>query len=218
MIKMKQTQDSKPIALEIDHVTIAGRNLQAMERSFANLGLTTDYGGPHASITHMALLGFDDGSYVELISSQDPVEKSSQLATHAWARFISADGGPCAWAVGVDDVADECIRVSALGIQVTGPLQGRRQKPDGELVEWDSAVLGPGAPGATLPFIIKDRTARSLRVRPSASVIGTDAQGQPRPDRLTGVAEVVLGVEDFDEAVRIFCRVYNWPAPRVEDD
>src|SRR5215472_1035981 len=191
MIKMKQTQDSKPIALEIDHVTIAGRNLQAMERSFANLGLTTDYGGPHAAITHMALLGFDDGSYVELISSQDPVDKSPQLATHAWGRFISGDGGPCAWAIRADDVAGECARVSALGIQVNGPVHGSRNRPDGALVEWDSAVLGQGGPGAMLPFIIKDRTPRALRVRPSASVTGKDEEGGFRPDRLSGVAAVV---------------------------
>src|SRR5262249_31799754 len=117
-INMTHARDTKPIVLKVDHVTIAGRDLGRMERSFADLGLRTDYGGPHASITHMALLGFDDGSYVELISSQDPVEKSSQLATHAWGRFISEDGGPCAWAVGVDDVADECARVSELGIPV----------------------------------------------------------------------------------------------------
>ena len=59
--------------LKIDHVTIAGPRLEAMQAAFAGLGFTTDYGGPHSNgITHMALLGFRDGSYIELISSLEP--------------------------------------------------------------------------------------------------------------------------------------------------
>jgi hypothetical protein len=216
---MANAPDANPITLRIDHVTIAGPDLNAMQQSFADLGLTTDYGGPHAALTHMAILGFDDGSYIELISSQYPVESSPQLSTHHWGKFIAGNGGPCAWAVGVDDVARESARVAALGIPVTGPLQGSRRRPDGTLVEWDTAVLGPGPAGATLPFTIKDRTPRELRVQRSASVSGVDESGEPRRDRLTGVGAVVLGVEDLQEVAGIFRLVYNWPAPimRVDD-
>jgi len=209
---------SDPIPVKIDHVTIAGPDLHVMEQSFAAAGLTTDYGGPHAALTHMALLGFDDGSYIELISSHGPVEKSPQLSTHHWGKFIMGNAGPCAWAVEVDDVGRECERVRALGIPVTGPLPGSRRRPDGTQVEWDTGVLGAGSPGATLPFIIKDRTPRDRRVQPSASVSGIDKQGKPRPDRLTGVSAVVLGVREMDESADLFRRVYNWPAPEMRVD
>jgi hypothetical protein len=219
MTPVTNLPNTGPITLKIDHVTIAGPDLHVMERSFAAIGLATDYGGPHAALTHMAILGFDDGSYIELISSQDPVENSPQLSTHHWGKFIAGNAGPCAWAVEVDDVARESARVAALGIPVTGPLPGSRRRPDGTLVEWDTAVLGPGPPGATLPFIIKDRTPRGLRVQRSASVSGLDENGEPRRDRLTGVSAVVLGVDDLEDAAGIFRLVYNWPAPimRVND-
>ncbi len=62
-----------PFTLQINRVTIAGPELSPMEQSFANLGLATDYGGPHSNgVTHMAWLGFVGGSYIELISSLKP--------------------------------------------------------------------------------------------------------------------------------------------------
>ena len=49
--------------LKIDHVTIAGSDLSKMRDAFASLGLVSEYGGAHSNgITHMALLGFEDGS------------------------------------------------------------------------------------------------------------------------------------------------------------
>ena len=69
--------------LQIDHVTVCGRDLDRMRQSFAERGLATEYGGPHANgLTHMALAGFDDGSYLELIAplsshDQDTLQRTS---------------------------------------------------------------------------------------------------------------------------------------------
>ncbi len=193
------------MSLKIDHVTLAGSDLKTLEQVFALAGLATDYGGPHSNgITHMSLLGFDDGSYIELISTLEPGQ-----AAPWWGQHVAGNGGPCAWAVEVGDVAAEAARIAALGIPVRGPNTMTRQRPDGVLVEWDLAFVGDKQPGATLPFLIRDRTPREWRVRPSASVTGTD---------LTGVAKVVLGVYDLERAVDLFCRVYGWPAPVTNDD
>lgn len=190
-----------PSALKIDHVTIAGPELARLQQAFAGLGLTADYGGPHSNhITHMALLGFNDGSYIELISTLEPGQKD----TIFWGEQIAANGGPCAWAVQVDDVAAEAARWAGLGIPVTGPDAYHRRRPDGKLVEWDLALLGDEGAGARLPFIIKDRTPRAWRVQPSSSV----ADGL-----LTGVAMVILGVESLPASSELFRRVYGWPAP-----
>ena len=78
--------------LKIDQVTIPGSSLAEMDKAFADIGLTTDYGGPHSNgITHMSLLGFDDGSYIELISSLEPGKKDSAF----WGEHIAGNGGPC---------------------------------------------------------------------------------------------------------------------------
>ena len=197
--------------LKIDHVTIAGRSLPALEQTFARLGLATDYGGPHSNgITHMSLLGFDDGSYIELISTVEP----GQTDTVFWGKQIAENGGPCAWAVYVDDVAAEAQRLSRLGITVDGPHYYHRQRPDGQMVEWNLAFLGDKGAGATLPFIIKDITPRRLRVQPSASVGGSGN----RPALLSGVAGVILGVRDLPAATSLFQQVYQWPPPAVRTD
>ncbi|MCB0213193.1 MAG: VOC family protein [Anaerolineae bacterium] len=187
-----------PIHLTVDHVTIAGSTLAALENAFADIGLTTDYGGPHSNgITHMSLLGFDDGSYIELISSMQPGQKDQAF----WGEHIVGDGGPCAWAVYMDDVAAEAERMRALGVTVKGPNYYHRRRPDGQLVEWNLAFLGDKGAGATLPFIIKDITPRSLRVQPSASVTNS---------LLTGIAQVIIGVRSLPETSQEFERFYLW--------
>jgi hypothetical protein len=193
------------MSLRVDHVTIAGSHLATLEQAFADVGLKPVYGGPHSNgITHMALLSFADGSYVELISTLEPGQ-----ASPLWHSHIAGDGGPCAWAVEADDVAAEAARLAALGVPVAGPTYLNRRRPDGVLVEWDLAFLGDQGPGATLPFIIKDRTPRDWRVPRSTRV----AEGE-----LRGIAMVVLGVEHLDRSVDLFRRVYGWPAPRVAED
>lgn len=190
--------------LRIDHVTIAGSSLEPLQDAFTEASLATDYGGPHSNgVTHMSLLGFADGSYIELISSLKPDRVSPW-----WHEHIIGDGGPCAWALEVDDVAAEAQRARALGIAVQGPAYYFRDRLDGTRVEWDLAILGDQGMGALLPFILKDRTPRHYRVTPSASVAATE---------LTAVALVVLGVADMKRASDLFQRLYDLPAPMLRE-
>ncbi len=190
--------------LKIDHVTIAAPRLEPLQRAFAEAGLAPDYGGPHSNnVTHMAFVGFDDGSYIELISTLAPGARSPW-----WDAHIAGDAGPCAWAVEVEDVAAEAERVRALGIPVDGPRHYARERPDGMRIEWDLAILGEQGMGAQLPFIIKDRTPRAQRVSPSASVAGTE---------LRGIALVVLSVVDIEPTIRLLQQVYSLPAPQRQD-
>ena len=193
------------IALRVDHVTFAGYHLAALESAFGLLGLGTVYGGTHSNgITHMSILGFDDGSYIELISTWDK-EKKSPL----WRDCISDDAGTCAWAVGVDDVSAEASRLSERGIPVKGPVYMNRRRPDGKTAEWDLAFVGAHEPGSKLPFIIKDRTPRELRVEPAKTVSGTE---------LTGIGKVILGVSDLRESIESFRGAYDLPEPEMTDD
>jgi hypothetical protein len=189
----------------IDHVTIAATNLATLEENFARVGLRTEYGGPHSNgATHMALLGFDDGSYIELIALL-----AADRASPLWQDAITGDAGPCAWAVDPGVVADEAARVAALGVPVRGPQSLNRLRPDGRLVEWDLAFPGDGQPGNLLPFIIHDRTPRDWRVQPSPAVHGSE---------LTGIAMVVLGVADSQSASNLFQTVYSWTETATQDD
>jgi predicted enzyme related to lactoylglutathione lyase len=191
--------------LELDHATICGSNLDALRQAFTDVGLTPDFGGPHANgVTQMALIGFDDQSYIELIA---PV-KAGVTEGSDWGKYMAGDAGSCAWAVGTNVLLQEVDRLKKLGVPVTTPQHGSRKRPDGMSVEWTTADVGPGAPGSLLPFIIEDQTPRPWRVQTSESV-----KGAP----VFGVENVVLGVTNLDAAIALFRKAYGWSEPLIEN-
>lgn len=186
--------------LVIDHVTLGVSRLEALAGAFAANGMAAEYGGPHANgVTHMSLISFEDGSYVELISVMRPGQPAPW-----WQEHIVLEGGPCAWAVHADDVVDEAERLRARGITVGEVTHRGRSRPDGQAVEWVLAYVGDLGAGAMHPFIIEDSTPRELRVPKSESVAGSE---------LTGVRKVVLGVEDVGAASEEFQEAYDLPPP-----
>lgn len=195
---------SKSTMVVLDHASICGSDLQVLQQAFTDVGLKPDYGGPHGKGgTQMALVGFDDGSYLELIGPQKP----GTVDGSEWAKFMTGDAGPCAWAVGSGDLEPEIERLKKQGIAVEAPQPGNRKRPDGMSIEWNTATVGSGSPGSTLPFIIEDRTPRAWRVQPSGSVTGSG---------LMGVDVVVLGVNNLDAAVALFRKAYGWAEPLIE--
>ncbi len=102
--------------LRIDHVTIAGKDLKAMQSTLAALGLPTEYGGPHSNhATEMALTSFPDGSYLELIAIQSNADPAA-VAAHYWSTRMQNNAGPAAWAVRPEDLPVEVKRLEASGV------------------------------------------------------------------------------------------------------
>lgn len=198
------TQESKSVVLELDHVSVCGSNLDTLRQVFTDAGLTPDAGGPHGNgVTQMALIGFDDGTYIELIA---PI-KPGATAGSDWAKYMTDDAVTCAWAVGTNVLLQEVDRLKKAGVAVTTPERGSRKRPDGMSVEWMIADVGNGTPGSTLPFVIEDQTPRAWRVQTSASV-----QGSP----LGGIENVVIGVNNLDASVAAFRKAYGWAEPLME--
>lgn len=182
----------------LDHLTLAGRSLEAMSDPFTRLGLRPDYGGPHENgVTHMAMLGFDDGTYLEFIAPIDP-----DAVSPIWHDFSSRDAGPAAWCVTSEDAAREADRLRRLDIPVRGPAARGRRRPDGVALKWSLAFVGEGSPGAFHPFLIEDATPRGDRVGVTPS---TGAAG------LTGIEAVILCVADLTDAIRVFRKAYDLP-------
>jgi hypothetical protein len=197
-----------PVTLEgmqIDHVTIAGSSLDRLCRAFAACGLEATYGGPHANgVTHMAAVGFRDGSYIELISFLQAPGPS-----RFWPEMIAGDAGPCAWCLGVEDIRAESERLRALGIPVEGPSAFERRRPDGQTVAWDLSFPGEDSPGSLLPFLIQDRTPRSLRMMTSPALMSSP---------FGGIALILIGVRDLHAAITLFRRAWGWAAPQIQYD
>jgi hypothetical protein len=202
--RLAMTQENKSTTLELDHVSICGSSLDALRQAFTDVGLTPDLGGPHGNgITQMAIIGFDDASYVELIA---PI-KPGVTAGSGWAKFMAEDAVTCAWAVGTNVLLQEVDRLKKAGIPVKAPERGSRKRPDGMSIEWMTSDVGSATPGSTLPFIIEDQTPRAWRVQTSAS-----AQGAP----VGGIENVVLAVNNLDTSIALFRKAYGWASPLIE--
>lgn len=192
------------ITIKVDHASYCGSDLPYMRERLSAVGLPTAYGGPHTEVTHMALLGFRDGSYLELIAPQD---RNTQMPPgQRWRVAMAKDAGPCAWAVGVSDVGAEVKRLSKKGIASVGPIAGGRQKPDGTKLAWESGHEGVGDPGSTLPFFIHDLTDRTLRVQVAPNFAAAE---------IIGIDVVVIGVKDMDGAIKQFRAAYGFAAPEL---
>ena len=193
-----------PLVLELDHVSICGPDLDALRQSFTDAGMTPDFGGPHGNgVTQMALIGFDDQSYIELIAPVKPgVTEGSD-----WARFMSGSAENCAWAVGTNVLLEYSDRLKKAGIAVAEPKHGTRKRADGTNIEWNTAQVGPGITGSLLPFMIEDQTPRPWRVQTSESV-----KGAP----VSGIENVIVGVTSMETAIALFRKAYGWSEPITE--
>ena len=188
------------MAFQIDRVVLAWAHLEALAGAFASVGLTTDYGGIHTNgATHMATLGFGDGTYIELISVRQPGQQAP-----VWQHHIATNGGLCAWSVSVGDVHKVSDRLRTLEMPVDGPRSSSRRRPDGETIESEIAFVGAEGMGSLHPFMITDRTPRENRVRVSDSISGSG---------LAGLDSVVLAAPDVETAAIEFQRVYGAGEP-----
>jgi len=182
----------------IDHVTVAGKNVQTMQKALKEAGIPSEYGGPHSNhATEMALASFPDGSYLELIAIQ-PKADPAALAAHYWHKFMEADAGPCAWAIRPADFAGEVTRLRAAKVDVSDPRKSGRKRPDGVELDWETAQIGP-TNGGFFPFMIHDFTPRDNRAFPS---------GKPTTTEFTGIAKVVIAVRNLDDAIARYRQAY----------
>ena len=81
--------------LRLDQVAFGWSDHEGIVDAFREVGLDIEYGGEHADgTTQMSLLGFEDGTHLELIA---PV---GEEAPRRWPAFLRTDGGPCAYLLG----------------------------------------------------------------------------------------------------------------------
>lgn len=180
----------------IDHIVIAVRDLALASNDYAQLGFTVTPGGEHTGgATHNALISFADGAYFELIAFREPDRPQEHKW---WAKFAKGEG-TVDFALRADDVAAEATRLTEAGIEIDGPQDGGRLRPDGERIAWRN--LGLTAAGAPLPFVIEDVTPREMRVPPGAAT--------EHPLGVAGIAGVTLIVDDLDRASGLFAALLD---------
>lgn len=164
--------------LGVDHIVILVAELERASADYAALGFTVVRGGDHpGGATHNALIAFADGSYIELIAFKQPNEQ------HRWWR--RGGEGLIDFALLPGAIAQDVADARARGLEMDGPIDGGRLRPDGQRLEWRTAH----SPAPGLPFLCGDITPRELRV-PSG-----DAWRHANGAR--GVAAISVAVEDI---------------------
>lgn len=171
--------------LQLDHVVIHVKNLDAAIADYAALGFNVQPGGTHADgATHNALVVFADGSYIELIAFLKP---DSPHRWGGWAR--RGYEGLIDFALLPSSVGAVVAAARGRGLDYDGPVDGGRLRPDGERLVWQIGT--PRTPD--LPFLCGDVTPRALRVR--------EGDVRIHPNGVQGVAAVTVAVRDLDASL-----------------
>lgn len=177
---------------QIDHMVIVVKDLDTATKDFESLGFQVKAGGKHSSgRSHNALVGFNDGAYFELYAFIG----SGEGGNHRWWEALERGGGFSDFCLAADNLKEDAARANAAGLNYTPPFDMGRQRPDGQMVEW--ILTSAPRDGATfMPFMIEDKTPRSLRVPTGDEAV--------HPNGVNGVAEVVVAVKNVDAAAAAY--------------
>ncbi|MBP6013028.1 MAG: VOC family protein [Alphaproteobacteria bacterium] len=179
-----------PPITRLDHVVIAVKNLDAAAASYRKLGFTLTPRGLHegkGTGNHCIMFG---STYIELLGIVDETGAKGRLAQ----RVNDRGEGGMAIAYGADDADKTHAALRAAGIEAETPndlsrplnLDGQR-----EMVRFRNIML----PGLQLPetmqFVCTHQTPELTRAR---------HEWQLHPSGATGVAEVIVAVDDIAAA------------------
>lgn len=184
------------MTLPLDHVVILVADLEQAIAGYSALGFTVQRGGTHAAgSTHNALVGFADGSYLELIAflRPDPAHRWGAFAARGHQGFVD-------FALLPPSVGEVVARARAAGVDYRGPLDGGRTTLDGQVLKWQIGT----PPSPDLPFLCGDITPRALRVREGA--VREHANG------VTGVASITVQVADEATSLQRYAALLGQPA------
>lgn len=187
--------------LRLDHVVIVVRDLEQAMADAHIAGFTVLPGGRHPGRhTRNALVVFEDGAYLELITYDAP------SPDERWWRVLAAhDDGLVDFALLPRDIVATVDAARARGLTgLTGPHPGGRVRPDGAQLQWQTARQATH----DLPFLCADVTPRALRV----------PEGEARHHRngAIGIAGVTVSVANLQETLARY-RAFLGPES-VEDE
>ena len=141
----------------IDHLVIAVPELEKAATAYRELGFTVVPGGRHPVGTHNALIAFDDGSYLELVSFY------RESPDHPWWTALQDGGGLVDYCLRTDDLAADTHAFRAAGVEIVDAVPQSRERPDGYRVAWMVSLVRSRHRGVA-PFLIRDETPRAERV------------------------------------------------------
>ena len=165
----------------LDHVVMAVQDLQRAIDDYRSKGFTVTPGGRHPAprTSSNALVVFEDGSYLELITwtPPNPAERWSNLLQQFGEGYID-------FALLPEDVPRAIEEAKARGLALNGPIDGSRLRPDGKHVKWQTARQTT----FDLPFLCGDITPREWRV--------PEGECRRHANGVRGIERITVAVRD----------------------
>lgn len=140
----------------IDHVAIAAPDPDAVAAQLERqLGLAATGGGHHDGLgTFNRIIWLADGSYLEIMGVDDEDAAQSWAMGRAAVEVLASGGGFAAYALDDRPLEPDVNVLRGYGSEIGDPIEGSRLRPDGEVVQWRTALpprIGPDG----VPFLIE---------------------------------------------------------------
>lgn len=194
-----------PVPHQIDHIVIISPDLNTAVDNARHAGFTVVPGGTHSDgRTHNALIGFADGSYIELIAPKD----ASAEGDHRWFARLRDGGGLVDFCLLGEKLTQETAAIRARDVDYPDPSALGRNRPDGQRIDWLLSIPAGAVGESGWPFLIEDLTSRDLRVPHEAAEI-THENG------VQGIAGITVLVKDLATSTREYEAILGTPARNV---
>lgn len=190
----------------IDHVMICVRELASGIEQFAKLGFDIRPGGNHPGKgTHNAI-AFNTDDYLELLAIRDAAEQRAAAqvpgtTATGLAEFVAAGGGLRYVVVQSDDLEADVAAMRSRGVEVSDIVDASRRTPEGALLRWKAAVLGPG--NALSLFFIQHLTPLEERRR----------QLPNHPNGVYAIDRAYIVTADLAATAASYAKVLGMPQP-----
>jgi catechol 2,3-dioxygenase-like lactoylglutathione lyase family enzyme len=187
-----------------DHAVIAVADLDRAIEAYSALGFEVFPGGRHEHRgTHNALIRFGGADYVELLGVYDPQRAiESGLNGRALAEFVrDREGGLVGHCYATDDIEEETERTRKAGLEMVGPFEMRRVRPDGRALTWRLVVPQDIPWRRRWPFFIEWNDPDEVRL--AVEGVGDHA------NRARSVSGVAVAVSDLEEAVSLYSILFG---------
>ena len=195
-----------------DHAVIAVADLERAIESYRALGFDVSPGGRHEHRgTHNALIRFGGADYLELLGVYDP-EKAieSGLNGCTLAEFVrDRQGGLVGHCYATDDIEAEAERTREAGLEMVGPFEMKRERPDGRVLTWRLLVPQDVPWRRRWPFFIEWDD-------PDEERLAVEGVGD-HPNGARSVCGVSVAVRALEEAVRLYSILFDLEPTRRDE-
>jgi catechol 2,3-dioxygenase-like lactoylglutathione lyase family enzyme len=200
------------VITRFDHAVIAVADLHRAIEAYRALGFDVFPGGRHEHRgTHNALIRFGGADYVELLGVYDSERAiESGLNGRTLAEFLRhREGGLVGHCYATDDIEAEADRTREAGLEMVGPFEMKRERPDGRALTWRLLVPVDIPWRRRWPFFIGWDDPDEVR-------LAVEGVGD-HPNGARSVSGVAVAVKDLEEAVRLYSILFGLEPSRRDE-